>query len=51
MTDYTEKAITADAERAARLGQTILDACPWPWFTEEGRLWRRVFRKLTGAAS
>ena len=48
MTDYTEQAITADAQRAARLGHTILWACPYPWFTEEGKLWRKVYRSIVG---
>ena len=48
MTEYVIRAVTNDAERAAKLGQTILDACPYPWFTEEGKLWRKVYRSIVG---
>jgi len=48
MTEYTITTVMLDAQRAAKLGQTILEACPHPWFTDEGRLWRRVYRAIVG---
>jgi hypothetical protein len=49
MSDYTIQAVTSDAQRAAKLGHTILDACPHPWFTPEGKLWRKVYRAIVEA--
>lgn len=51
LSEYSRRSIYADAERASKLGQTILDACAFPWFTAEGKLWRQVFRKSEAAKS
>lgn len=48
LSDCSSRVIALDAERAARSGQTILEACPYPWFTEEGKLWRKVYRAIVG---
>lgn len=35
--------IELDANRAARDGSTRNDACPWPYFSAEGRHWTACF--------
>lgn len=49
LSEYSRRAIYGDAERASKLGQSIEFACPYPWFTEAGRLWRRTWRKAEAA--
>lgn len=44
MSDYTIRAIYTDAQRAAKLGLAIEDACTWAYHTEEGKWWRKVYQ-------
>ena len=49
LSEYSRRSIYADAERASKFGQSIEDACPHPWFTDSGKLWRQVWRLAEAA--
>ena len=49
LSEYARRSIYADAERASKLGQSILDACPYNAWEPEGKLWRQVWRLAEAA--
>ncbi len=49
LSEYTRRSIYGDAERASKFGQSIAQACPHPYFTPEGKLWRQVWQLAEAA--
>lgn len=39
MTEYEKRSIRLDAERAFRLGQRPIEACPYSFYTLQGLHW------------
>lgn len=49
LSEYTRMSVYNDAIRAVKFGQTVEEACPHPWFTPSGKLWRKVHRAAVEA--
>lgn len=44
---YEERAIIADAQRAAKLGESPMKACSWnwKWYPENMRIWMAAYNR------